>query len=48
MVYRWFQDKQRHWSWVVLLWNRAGTKFQPCAVHKEVYAIKACTVKNLD
>jgi hypothetical protein len=36
VVYRWFQDKQRHWSWGVLLWNRVETTFQPWAVQDSI------------
>jgi hypothetical protein len=52
LVYRWFQNQQGHWSWGVLLWNKAETKFHPRAVktvfQAEMYAIKACTDENID
>jgi hypothetical protein len=25
LVYRWLQDRKRHWSWGVLLWDKAET-----------------------
>jgi hypothetical protein len=42
LVYRWFQNRHRHWSWGVLPWNRVETRFQPWAVYNSIPGRSVC------
>jgi hypothetical protein len=52
LVYRWYENRKRHWCWGVLPWNKEKLSFShgkyTTVVHAEVYAIKACAVENID
>jgi hypothetical protein len=52
LVYRWFQNQQRYWSWSVLIWKSRRLSFNlgqyTVVFQVVVYAIKACADENID